>query len=117
MFAELERRQVSLVTVDEPELPGLFPALDVVTNPRLLYVRFHGRNALGWRSGKMATQFDYDYSDDELASWMDEKLRALVENAKTGALFFNNHVRGQAPRNAQKLIGLLQKAGLLAAQK
>jgi uncharacterized protein YecE (DUF72 family) len=117
VFAELERRRVSLVTVDEPELPGLFPALDVVTNPRLFYVRFHGRNALGWRSGKMATQFDYDYSDDELASWMDEKLRALVENAKTGALFFNNHVRGQAPRNAQRLIGLLEKAGLLAAKK
>jgi uncharacterized protein YecE (DUF72 family) len=115
VFAELARRQVSLVTVDEPELPGLFPSLDVVTNPDLFYVRFHGRNALGWRSGKMATQFDYDYSDGELEAWMDEKLRGLIERAKTGALFFNNHVRGQAPRNARRLIELLRKAGLLAA--
>ena len=115
VFAELERRKVSLVTVDEPELPGLFPSLDVVTNPELFYVRFHGRNALGWRSGKMAAQFDYDYSDGEMEAWMDEKLRGLVERAKTGVLFFNNHVRGQAPRNAQRLVELLRKAGLLAA--
>ena len=115
MFAELERRRVSLVTVDEPELPGLFPSLDVVTNPELFYVRFHGRNALGWRSNKMATQFDYNYSDGELTAWMDERLRLLIEKAKTGVLFFNNHVRGQAPRNARRLLELLQKAGLLAA--
>ena len=115
VFAELERRQVSLVTVDEPELPGLFPSLDVVTNPELFYVRFHGRNALGWRSNKMTAQFDYDYSDGELTAWMDERLRRLIEDAKTGALFFNNHVRGQAPRNAQRLLELLHKAGVLAA--
>jgi uncharacterized protein YecE (DUF72 family) len=115
VFAELERRRVALVTVDEPELPGLFPSLDVVTNPDLFYVRFHGRNALGWRSNKMATQFDYDYSDGELETWMDQRLRRLIEAAKTGVLFFNNHVRGQAPRNARRLIELLQKAGVLAA--
>ena len=41
VFAELARRRVSLVTVDAPELDGLFPSLDVVTNPDLFYVRFH----------------------------------------------------------------------------
>jgi uncharacterized protein YecE (DUF72 family) len=115
VYAELEKRRVTLVTVDEPELPGLFPSLDVVTNPELFYVRFHGRNALGWRSHKMATQFDYDYSDGEIEAWMDKRLRRLIEAAKTGVLFFNNHVRGQAPRNARRLLELLQKAGLLAA--
>jgi uncharacterized protein YecE (DUF72 family) len=115
VFVELEKRQVTLVAVDEPDLPGLFPSLDVVTNPELFYVRFHGRNALGWRAGKMATQFDYDYSDGELETWMDEKLRGLVERTQAGALFFNNHVRGQAPRNARRLVELLRKAGLLAA--
>ena len=114
VFAELERRRVALVTVDEPELPGLFPSLDVVTNPELFYVRFHGRNALGWRSSKMATQFDYDYSDDELTTWMNERLRRMIAIAKTGVLFFNNHVRGQAPRNARRLLDLATKAGLLA---
>ena len=46
---------------------------------------------------------------------MDQRLRQLIEDAKTGVLFFNNHVRGQAPRNARRLLELLHKAGLLAA--
>ena len=115
VFAELEERRVTLVTVDEPELPGLFPALDVVTNPELFYVRFHGRNASGWRSGKMTAQFDYDYSDDELAAWIDGKLRGLLGRGRAGAMFFNNHVRGQAPRNAKRLVELLRQAGLPAS--
>ena len=110
VFAELERRQVTLVSVDEPDLPNLFPALDVVTNPELFYVRFHGRNAKGWRSGKMASQFDYDYTDAELQAWIDEKISHMAEKAKRGVLFFNNHVRGQAPKNARSLAELLRKA-------
>jgi uncharacterized protein YecE (DUF72 family) len=43
VFAELARRRVSLVTVDAPKLDGLFPWRDVVTNPDLFYVRFHGK--------------------------------------------------------------------------
>jgi uncharacterized protein YecE (DUF72 family) len=115
VFADLERRQVTLVTVDEPDLPELYPSLAVVTNPRLFYVRFHGRNTLGWQSHKMATQFDYDYSDRELETWIDDRLRRLIDAAKTGAIFFNNHVRGQAARNAKRLLELLRKAGMLAA--
>ena len=115
VFAELEERRVTLVTVDEPELPGLFPSLDVVTNPELFYVRFHGRNAGGWRSGKMTAQFDYDYSDEELTDWIESKLRALLGRGRAGAMFFNNHVRGQAPRNAKRLVELLRQAGLQPA--
>ncbi|MBN1962140.1 MAG: DUF72 domain-containing protein [Deltaproteobacteria bacterium] len=111
VFTELERRQVTLVSVDEPSLPGLFPSLDIVSNPELFYVRFHGRNAKGWGSGKMAQQFDYNYSDDELAKWLEEKLQRMITLAKNGVLFFNNHVRGQAPRNAQQLVKLLTEAG------
>ncbi|WP_419175687.1 DUF72 domain-containing protein [Desulfosediminicola sp.] len=103
VFQELERRKVSLVTVDEPEIAGLFPTLDVVTNPELFYVRFHGRNISGWRSGNMQKKFDYDYSEDELRGWSEEWLGKLVRQAKSGVIYFNNHVRGQAPRNAQRL--------------
>jgi uncharacterized protein YecE (DUF72 family) len=113
VFAELERRRVALVTVDKPDLSHLFPTLDVVTNPALCYVRFHGRNTAGWKSGRMSSQFDYEYSDDELASWVNHRLRRLLASAQTGALFFNNHVRGQAPRNARRLLQLLRSAGIL----
>ncbi len=111
VFAELENRRVTLVSVDTPDIPGLFPNLDVVTNPDLVYVRFHGRNARGWRSGNMLHQFDYDYSADELQGWMDTHLDTLIVKAATRVMFFNNHVRAQAPRNAITLIRMLHSQG------
>ena len=107
VFSELERRAVSLVTVDEPDLPGLFPALDVVTNPALFYVRFHGRNIQGWRSGNMQKKFDYDYGEGELQQWCERYLSSMVHRSDRGIIFFNNHVRSQAPRNARLLSSLI----------
>ncbi len=107
VFAELERRQVTLVTVDEPSLPGLFPSLDVVTNPALFYVRFHGRNKEGWQSGNMQKKFNYDYSDQELRAWSEQYLRPMAAKADRGILVFNNHVRAQAPKNGRRLAGIL----------
>jgi len=112
VFAELERRRVTLVSVDEPDLPGLFPALDVVTCLNLFYVRFHGRNAVGWRSGNMQNQFDYKYSDDQLREWIQEKIVPMAHQAKKGIIFFNNHVRAQAVENASQMVRILTEEGL-----
>jgi len=117
VFAELERRRTTLVAVDEPDLPGLFPRLDIVTNPGLFYIRFHGRNAKGWRSGNMQKQFDYDYGDDELRRWADSRIAKMARHAGSGVIFFNNHVRAQAPRNAVRLINLLIERGLMEVPK
>jgi len=114
VFAELERRRVTLVTVDEPPLPGLFPCLDVITNPELFYVRFHGRNLQGWRSGNMQKKFDYDYAEVELQQWCDRYLSKMVHRAKRGLLFFNNHVQAQAPRNARLLTSVIGKTKMLS---
>ena len=113
VFAELERRHTTLVAVDEPNLPGLFPQLDVVTHPALFYVRFHGRNIRGWRSGNMQLQFDYDYSDVELQEWTEKIIVPMTRRTSSGVIFFNNHVRAQAPRNARRLISQLIERGLL----
>jgi len=107
VFAELEQRKVALVAVDTPDVTRLFPKLDVVTNPDFFYVRFHGRNTRGWRSGNMQKQFDYDYSVAELREWAHEKIEKMSGQARRGFLFFNNHVRAQAPRNAEMLMGQL----------
>ncbi len=113
VFAELERRRITLVNVDVPALPHLFPALDVVTNPDLCYIRFHGRNAQGWRSGNLQLQFDYNYSEEQLAEWVRDKIIAMARRSKQGLLFFNNHVRAQATENAQQMVRLLQQQGLM----
>lgn len=107
VFTELERRKVSLVTVDAPDLPYLFPALDVVTNPDLFYIRLHGRNTKGWRSGTMQKKFDYSYSDEELGG-LSETISRMARQARSGVIFFNNHVRGQAVENARRLDRRLQ---------
>ncbi|MBW2593122.1 MAG: DUF72 domain-containing protein [Deltaproteobacteria bacterium] len=113
VFADLEKRRVTLVAVDEPNLPGLFPCLNVVTSPHLFYIRFHGRNAKGWRCGNMQKQFDYHYSDAELRQWSDLYIKPMAGRARSGIIFFNNHVRGQAPDNARDLIRILTEQGLM----
>jgi len=111
VFAELERRRVALVGVDGPALPDLFPPLVVVTNPQLLYVRFHGRNRDGWLAGNMQKKFNYDYREEELVAWYDGFLSPLAARADKGIILFNNHVRAQAPRNGQKLLAILAAQG------
>jgi len=115
VFTELKKRRAALVNVDAPDLPDLFPTRDVVTCSDLFYVRFHGRNAKGWRSGKMHLKFDYSYSDAELKDWIDNRIAPMAAQARRGILFFNNHVRAQAPENAKRLIRLLQDRGLSTA--
>jgi uncharacterized protein YecE (DUF72 family) len=107
VFAELEQRRIALVAVDVPDLPHLFPSLDVVTHPDLFYIRFHGRNARGWRSGNMQKQFDYLYSASELQPWSQVIIPKMAVRAREGIIFFNNHVRAQAPTNAQMLVDAL----------
>ncbi len=112
VYDELARRRVTLVTVDEPALPGLFPTVPRVTNPALVYVRLHGRNAAGWRSGDARRKFDYDYSAAELQAFLDSVVRPMLAEADEALVFFNNHVFGQAPRNAELFGRLLRDAGL-----
>lgn len=115
--AAMAARRVALVAVDSPRLPGLYPPpqmapFGMVTHPGLFYLRLHGRNARGWRSGNMQQQFDYDYSDAELREWTDGRVPNMADQAARGLIFFNNHVRGQAPRNAEMLVERLAAQGL-----
>ncbi len=110
VFAELARRKVTLVTVDAPQLPHLFPRLDVITNPDLLYVRFHGRNVSGWRSGNMQKKFDYNYTDAEIDEWA-AFFGPMRTKARESVVFFNNHVAGQAVENAKRLAGRMEGEG------
>ena len=115
VLQELERRRVALVVADGPQLPERFPALAAVTNPELFYVRFYGRNARGWRSSKASDRFDYSYSDQELRQWIDDRIERLGRQARSGVLFFANHSRAQAPKNALRMMALLREKGLTVA--
>jgi uncharacterized protein YecE (DUF72 family) len=107
VFAGLAQRRITLVSVDAPPLPNLFPALDIVTSPDLFYLRLHGRNLAGWRSGSKQQQFDYDYTEAELAEWSQKRLPEMRARCARGVILFNNHVAGQAVRNARTMTRLL----------
>lgn len=112
VYKGLARRNVTLVNVDVPDLDYLFPPGSQVTRPDLFYLRLHGRNRKGWGSGNMQDQFNYDYTEDELLSLVKSTIRPMTQKAAAGCIFFNNHVAAQAPRNAETLITLLEKAGI-----
>ncbi|MFL5327911.1 MAG: DUF72 domain-containing protein [Gemmataceae bacterium] len=102
--AYFKSRRASLVAVDGP--PGdhfmIMPAVDIVTDPRLAYVRAHGRNTKGYVSGRsVAERFDYDYSDAELKQIAD-RANAFSEIAHDTHIIYNNNKSDYAPRAAER---------------
>ncbi|MGH7410347.1 MAG: DUF72 domain-containing protein, partial [Candidatus Methylomirabilis sp.] len=83
---------------------------------RLMYLRFHGRNRDKWRRHETSEErYDYFYAEEELKPFA-ERVRAIAAAGKSKILiFFNNHVRGQAPANALMMahqIGLPARAAV-----
>jgi uncharacterized protein YecE (DUF72 family) len=109
---ELEKRRTTLVVVDGPPLPDLFPVREAVTNPEFFCARFYGHNRGGWSSSKPSRQFDYCYADDELCEWIERRIEPLSNRAHRGILLFSNHVRAQAPADAKKMVQLLRERGM-----
>jgi uncharacterized protein YecE (DUF72 family) len=111
VFQGLRERGVSLVSVDEPDLPRLLPPTSEVTG-RFGYVRFHGRNKANWWTGDNASRYDYLYSPGELSGWVD-RIRSILERVPVLLLFFNNHWRGNAAHDAAEMRRILEEQGLM----
>jgi len=116
-FAFLERAGLAYVSVDAPRTraSNVLPPVAAATH-RVAYVRFHGRNAKTWniRAEKSWQRFDWMYSGEELAEWVDDLGRLASEADEVYALF-NNNRDDFAPRSAVILRGLLDEAGIPAA--
>ena len=110
VFQGLRERGVALVSVDEPDLPRLVrPSTEVTAD--FSYIRFHGRNAANWWTGDNATRYDYRYSPEELSEWVD-RIKDILERARTLMIFFNNHRRGMAAQNAREMKAILEARGI-----
>jgi uncharacterized protein YecE (DUF72 family) len=116
-FAFLERNGLAYVSVDAPRTraSNVVPPVAAATHS-IAYVRFHGRNAKTWNihSEKSWQRFDWMYSAEELAEWV-ERLARLAEQADEVYALFNNNRDDFAPRSAVILRGLLDSAGIPAA--
>ncbi|MBO3799995.1 MAG: DUF72 domain-containing protein [Candidatus Brockarchaeota archaeon] len=98
VFKLLSDNNVGYCIVDEP----LLPAVLKVTG-EFSYVRFHGRGCRPW--------YYYDYKVEELEEWK-SKLGELSANSKKVYVYFNNHFKGYAVKNAlqmMKIMGTIEK--------
>ena len=72
-------------------------------------VRFHGRNEDVWekKTRTAAERFEYDYSKQELESWV-PKIDDLAGQARETHAVFNNCYRDYAIKGARQLASLLE---------
>jgi uncharacterized protein YecE (DUF72 family) len=108
----LRERSAIFVGVDAPRAQHftVLPPLDSVTNPRLAYLRCHGRNLDGYLRGRsVAERFDYDYPDRELEEIAD-RARVLADEAREVHVMFNNNARDYAPKAARRMLQALGEA-------
>ena len=98
----LRERGLSLVSVDVPDLPGLYPRGLVQSSPTI-YVRFHSRQAEKWYDDEKG-RYDYSFNDEALGEWVEAIRRSESDKV---LLLFNNCKRGQAAVNAQRMRELL----------
>jgi uncharacterized protein YecE (DUF72 family) len=101
----LEERGVELVSVDVPNLPGIYPSGLERAGERL-YIRLHSRNAANWYQSDKE-RYDFDYTDPMLMEWI-TALRNVEAAASHALVLFNNCHRAQAAANAQRLRELLE---------
>ena len=98
-LAFLERHGLAYVSVDAPptRASNVLPPVAAATH-RVAYVRFHGRNVKTWniKAEKSSERFNWMYSAEELAEWV-EKLGRLTEDADEVYALFNNNRDDFAP--------------------
>ncbi|MFW3146845.1 MAG: DUF72 domain-containing protein [Thermoplasmatota archaeon] len=96
---------VALAVVDGPSFPWFHEE-----TARHNYIRFHGRNKEGWFRNveqDRNARYEYDYPEAELMERVDPiKIMASKVDRDT-RVFFNNHPRGMAPKNASKMMEFL----------
>jgi uncharacterized protein YecE (DUF72 family) len=102
-------RGVTFVGVDAPPSDNfqVMPPIDALTNPRIAYLRAHGRNTKGYLTGKsVAERFAWRYTDDELEE-IAGRARTLAESTGEAHVAFNNNRGDDAPTAAQRFRALL----------
>jgi uncharacterized protein YecE (DUF72 family) len=100
------KHSATLVSVDAPaekHFTIMPPDLNAVTNPRLAYLRLHGRDAHAYTTGKtVAARFNYDYSDEEIDE-VAQRARDVTAEAKEVHVVFNNNALDYAPHAAARM--------------
>lgn len=112
-LAYFRARELVWIAVDMPQVEGssIMPAVDEVTNPKLAYLRLHGRRK-DWGELKTAEdKHSYQYTDEDLKE-VAERVRTLAAKAEKVHVVANNHAEDFAPKTAlalQRVLGIEKK--------
>lgn len=103
----LQAFKIANVILDGPGFP---PTRSLTA--RHAYLRFHGRNYDLWYGADekeddyRINRYDYLYAEDQLRKWL-PRLEEIRENSDIARIYFNNHGRAKAVKNAFQLMDLL----------
>lgn len=102
----LRERNVANVLLDGPGLP-----VTKAETADHAYVRFHGRNYDIWfrderEDDHRLNRYDYLYETKQLETWVPRIKEAELKAAKV-RIYFNNHARAKAIKNAFQLMDML----------
>lgn len=99
----LRDRQVGFANIDQPVIGRALSFTTHITS-EIAYFRFHGRNREMWfkESADRDERYNYNYAKTELQEFVHPVLEALKQT-RAAYVVFNNHFRGQAPKNAFEL--------------
>lgn len=105
----LREFKIANVMVDGPGFPI---TRSLTTN--IAYVRFHGRNYDLWfkdeeemdKDDRRMNRYDFLYSDEQLTLWK-PRIEELMQNADQVRVYFNNHGRAKAVKNALLMMDML----------
>ena len=101
---------LGFANIDQPVIgQSLEPSAEATS--AVGYARFHGRNYDHWfgANENAAQRYDYLYSADELAPWID-RVRALQAAPGVADVYVvtNNHFEGKGPANALMIRAMLE---------
>jgi uncharacterized protein YecE (DUF72 family) len=102
----LHQHNTAWVSIDEPKF-DFSVAAETPQTADFSYFRFHGRNAEMWWKGNNETCYMYLYNEHEVAE-LAEKVKKATANSQKTLVYFNNHWKAYAPRNASDLRKALQ---------
>jgi len=114
VYTALQKLNIGWCVCDMPALKALPKGrpggLAPVTATRS-YLRFHGRNSTSWYGGDSRSRYEYLYQDAELDSYI-PVVDSLCRQSQIVQIYFNNHAKGNAVVNAQKMKILASKIPL-----
>lgn len=101
----LRDHNVAWVQIDEPKFSSSLAA-EIPQTADFSYFRFHGRNREMWWKGDVETRYCYLYGTDEIKE-LAGKIKAAAQNSRFTFVYFNNHWKAYAPRNATDIMRAL----------